>query len=356
MKCPTASLSLRRMDLRRNLALLALTGIASLAGPSAAAAATEVGDGCAGDTASGPFSLVPEQRASGGTLPLTAPRGGVVTGWKIDSAHAGPVVERLAVFRPTGKAGSFQVVAESDPLTVKDGFNLFPARVPVQAGDRFGLVGDSAESPLFCATENPDDRTWSYPGAVESGATPQFAAGAFVRVPLIGVVEPDADGDGYGDESQDGCPASGAFTGACPELVTLRVKPKVRRRSILLRVRPSAAASVEVYGQVGWNFKPKPKGERSKHGHRHSRRFAAKQGTRRLIIGLDGPTKQVTPGEVTRFTVKLPKPVLLRLSRLTRRDSIRAKLTLRATNAIGAWRNTRLRVKLRGWQKPGHGR
>jgi hypothetical protein len=29
-------------------------------------------------------------------------------------------------------------------------------------------------------------------------------------------VEPDADGDGYGDETQDGCPGNGAATGTCP--------------------------------------------------------------------------------------------------------------------------------------------
>ncbi|HVY77871.1 MAG TPA: hypothetical protein VG898_05130 [Solirubrobacterales bacterium] len=334
------------MALRGSLALLTLLAATSLLNATTAFAATEVGDECEGNDASGPYSLVPEQHASGGTLPLSAPSDGIVTGWKINSAHGAPVTERIAIFRPTDVTGRFEAVTESDPVTIQPGLNLLPARVAARAGDRFGLVAVGTESPLACITAEVEDHAWSYPGSVEAGSTQQFAAGAFERVPLIAIVEPDADGDGYGDETQDGCPQSAAFSGPCPSPVTLKVRARVRKRSILLEVRTETEADVLVYGQVGWNFKPKPKGRAGRGDARPSRK-----GTRRLIVGLDGGTKRVAPGAVTRFTIKLPKPVLLRLGRLTRRESVRAKLTLAATNAVGVARNTRLRVKLRGWRK-----
>ena len=50
--------------------------------------------------------------------------------------------------------------------------------------------------------------------------------------PMISAnVEPDADSDGYGDETEDGCPSNAATQGACPVAAKPFVPPFVRRSS-----------------------------------------------------------------------------------------------------------------------------
>jgi hypothetical protein len=116
---------------------------------------------------------------------------------------------------------------------------------------------------------------------------------------------------------------------------------KVAKRAILVSVRVSSPARVMVYGQVGWNYRPRP--------HRRggtAKGAAAKK--RRLIVGLDGGEKDVFAGRRARFAVRLPGLVLRRLNRLGPNQSVRAKLTIRTTDLAGRIKHHRLRVKLRG--------
>lgn len=322
------------MAVRRRLAtaLVLATAISSL-GAATTSAATEVGDECDGNEASGLYSLVPEQHASGGTLPLSAPSDGIVTGWTIRSIHSAPVVEQATIFRPTEATGRFQAVAESDPLTIGSGLNNFAARLPVRAGDRFGLVGVGTDSPLFCLTGNVEDHTWSYPGSVEAGSTQQFAAGAFVRVPLVATVEPDVDGDGYGDETQDGCPQRAAYQTACP-IVALHVRTVRKRRSLQLLVTADMEAEVTVHGQAMWGFKPKRKG----------------LGKGNLIVPLYGGTKTLVPGRAAVFPIRCSKSVKRRLHRLTPKESVRTRITVTAPNLTGAPTTKTLKPRLHGWK------
>ena len=49
---------------------------------------------------------------------------------------------------------------------------------------------------------------------------------------LRGTVEPDADGDGFGDETQDRCPgSSGATAGCVPKKKCKRKKRKGKKKS-----------------------------------------------------------------------------------------------------------------------------
>jgi hypothetical protein len=73
--------------------------------------------------------------------------------------------------------------------------------VRVDAGAR--TVGRNAASAFF----NP-------PLADGESRDPDIAFS--VIIPLNADLEPDADGDGFGDITQDGCPTSAATQGACP--------------------------------------------------------------------------------------------------------------------------------------------
>lgn len=313
----------------------------ALMGAPAASAAIEVGDECAGDTAEGPYSLIPVERASEGPLPLAAPTGGVVTGWKVNSARSEPVFERMAVFRFTGVAGKFQVVGESNEETVNQGANAFSTRIPVQAGDRFGPVAVEIDSPLFCATGNAADHAWVFVGSAGLGSTHTYAAGTEIRVPLMAVIEPDKDGDGYGDETQDKCPQSAAYQGPCPT-ITLEAFPIALKRSVLVLVSASETSSVQVFGQVGW--KPRHKGgalaskTRNPGGHKSTG----------VIVGLSGKTQTVSPGQVARFNVKLPKSVKRQLLQVPPGKSLKGTVTARTTDLAGRVTDRVVNIRLKG--------
>lgn len=330
-------------SLRGAVVLGALMAVALIAAP-AASAAVEVGDECVANVAEGPYSMFPEETATAGPLPLATPVSGVVTSWKVNSAFPESVPERLAVFRATNSAGTFQVVGESNEISVGPGSNVFPTRISVQAGDRMGLVGVTVDSPAYCFTGNSGDHAWFFNGSAGTGSAHLFAAGVEVRVPVVAVIEPDRDGDGYGDQTQDGCPQSAAYHGPCPT-IALDTFPIVLKRSILVLVGASETSSVQVFGQVGW--KPRHKG-----GALASKtsKPAGPKSTG-VVVGLSGGLTTVKPGEVTPFNVKLPKSVMRHLSQLSPKQVVKGTITARTTDLAGRVAEHTITIRLHGQKR-----
>jgi hypothetical protein len=306
----------------------------ALIGATSASAAIEVGDDCAANTAEGPYSLIPEAHASAGGLPLATPVGGVVTSWKVASAYPEPIPQRLGAFRPAGSAGTFGLIGDSDEEEVGTGVHSFSTRIPVQAGDRFGPIAVINDT-LFCSTGNEGDKVWAFVGSVGTGSTHTYMAATLVRVPMVVTIEPDADGDGYGDETQDKCPQNPAFQSACPAAppVTLDAFPIALKQSILLLVSSSSETPVTVSGQTQWGLRPKPGKARS---------------SRTLVVGLSGGTQTVKPGTVAPFNVKLPKSVKRRLADLPPSQTLKATLTASAKDSAGRLSARTVTVRLRG--------
>ncbi len=332
-------------SLRGACALGVLLAVA-LVGAPAASAAIEVGDPCSANVAEGPYSMVPEGTATAGPLPLATPVSGVVTSWKVNSAFPSPVFERMAAFRPTAEPGSFQVVGESNEGTVNQGANTFSTRIPVQAGDRFGPVGIEVDSPVYCFTGSEGDKTWVYSGSVGLGSSHTFTPQTQLRVALVAVIEPDKDGDGYGDETQDKCPQSAAYQGPCPT-ITLDAFPIVLKRSVLVLVSASETCWVQVFGQVGW--KPRHKG-----GALASK--TKKPGgpmSTGVTVGLSGGTTLAKPGEVTPFNVKLPKSVMRHLSQISPKQTVKGSITAQTTDLAGRVTEHTITIRLKG-QAPKH--
>ncbi len=317
---------------------------ALIAAPSASAA-IEVGDECAANVAEGPYSMLPEDTASGGSLPLATPVNGVVTSWKVNSALSEAVPERMAVFRSTGSAGTFQVVGESNEASVGPGSNVFPTRIPVQAGDRMGLVAVTIDSPAYCFTGDSGDFAWFFNGSAGTGSTHLFAAGNGVRVPLVATIEPDRDGDGYGDETQDQCPQSAAYQGPCPT-ISLDAFPIVLKRSVLVLVSASEASSVQVFGQVGWRPRHKGGALASKTTKKPGDHISTG-----VIVGLSGGTTLVKPGSVTPFNVKLPKSVMHHLSQISPKRVVKGTITARTTDLAGRVTEHAIAIRLHGQKR-----
>jgi len=189
----------------RTRAALGAAFIVALGAPQAAAAVTTIG--------AGQLVATPE---TGGACPVTgaacttvftppaarAPDAGVIVRWRIHAA-AGSQEVTLGTARAVGTRWR-AVTSDQAPRTIAGGtVESFSARLPIAAGDALALEASSVPAAL---------------DPLSSGPLAIFAApfGTIARAPdatrdngllLQADVEPDADVDGFGDETQDGCPA-----------------------------------------------------------------------------------------------------------------------------------------------------
>lgn len=324
--------------MRRSLA----AGVAALAGllllSPAAFAAKEVGQPCVADKVEANRTLVVfngrDNPLMQPVVPEEPPQ--VITSWTV---QVGPGLEslplRLEVYRVLNEEREFRKEAEGATEILHEGTNRFAARIPV---DSFtGYLGLHGPSGAFACSLEPHP-AGSFEGSASIGETRTIESTTGLGVPLTAIVEDDRDKDGYGDETQDGCPRSALFQAVCPT-TTLRVRGVAKERSILVETRVDTQAEVDVYGQVGWGYEPKP-----------GLKTAGDKPTR-LIIGLAAPhPKTMLPGRKATFRVPLRNAVLRRLERLTPRQSLTAKLTASATNLAGRITKQRLFIVLRGRQ------
>lgn len=154
-----------------------------------------------------------------------APSDGVVTSWSTLADGFSGEQARLRIFRDLG-AGRYFVVGQSDvmPLT-PHGLTPFPTRIAVRAGDLLALdVPTSSSRNVLCSWK----RTGVTEGDVEVYGTQDASPGNTVtnggggtnvneRINVSAILEPDADGDGFGDESQDRCPGVPGSLQGCPK-------------------------------------------------------------------------------------------------------------------------------------------
>jgi hypothetical protein len=314
-----------------SLALVAMASLMALVGTSSAAAATEFGSSCSatGTFAGGEISLT---HGTTSPLPATAPSSGVITEWKVnvgsfpfeepeDLASVGQnLYEQLYVMKPLDPR-HYVVASKSESERPGIGTTTsFLTRIPVQQGDLLALAGPRT---LYCFTEDTGDSTTDFQSIPGVGATVETSEKPFIgfQVPVVAKIEPDVDGDGYGDETQDKCPQSAAYHEACP-VVTINALPTVGKKAVTLRVSTSLAAPVGVSATVGLG-----KGKKAT---------------------LSAPSQTVAPGSLTAFTLALTPQVTKTLKSLSDQKSLTMKITAGATNLTGAPSNTVTTVKLIG--------
>jgi hypothetical protein len=329
----------------RGAGVVGVLVMVALIGAPSASAAIEAGDDCVANTREGIYTLVPIQRVSPSALPLTAPVSGVVTSWKVNSDVPEAVPEQMRVLRPTGNPNEFLTVGESTEQSVVKGVNVFPTRIPVQAGDHFGVFG-TVQDVVFCGGADPGDVSGLFLISAAVGSVHTFSTenGAGVRIPMIAVIEPDKDGDGYGDETQDRCPQSAAYQTPCPT-ISLEAFPIALKRSVLVLVSASEAASVQVFGQVGWRPRHKGGALASKTTKPNDHQSTG------VIVGLSGGTQAVKPGGIARFNVKLPNSVKRQLRQVPPGKSLKGTITARTTDLSGRVVDRTISIRLKGQEQ-----
>jgi len=236
---------------RRRLAALAVTGAAGLCAlPAAADAATPFGSPLTEDPSGGnnanvtqcgspplpvPCTRVLTALNSGpATFPVTAPMNGVITKFRIKSGTPDLVTFRTARLSQITGQSALGIAAGTGPSVTLAGtgqIEEYPARVAVQAGDHVALDAISTNAQFG---SNGSTKQYQFVPPLVSGQGPRGSTDNEDEELLVqAVLEPDADGDGFGDETQDGCPGNGSATGACP--VPDTTKPVISR----LRLRQS---------------------------------------------------------------------------------------------------------------------
>jgi hypothetical protein len=310
--------------------LAAACAIGAMAAPGASAA-VEFGDNCVGTSAAPPegsgYTLT--TLSSPGPLPLTAPSAGVITKLKLSvTPEFGlpfTVPTSVKVLRSAGGANYTAVAAAT--LNVGAGVTQADARLPVQAGDRLGLHGlplfyEGSEVPslsFYC--DEVAGTLGAAKGDVGVGSTAPFEPATEGRVPLAAILEADADGDGYGDETQDLCPLSATTQAACP-VVVLDAFAIAGGNAIKVLVATSTTAPVKVVGSA-------------KLGKGASAKLTAK-------------SKTLAPGKIGSFKLTFPGSLKEKLKELEPSKKLTVKITASATNVAGQVSKDKLKARLKG--------
>jgi len=298
----------------------------ALLAPAGASAATEIGDNCVGDeVAPAAIGLMPISSPAS-PMPTVAPAG-VLTKWRVNLVPVPAVLPHsLKVLRPSATPEAIQIVGETQ-VNVVGGANVFPARIPVQTGDRIGLVSGGGLGTLFCKTAGPGVIGIFEPGTTGSIVT--FEQGAApLRVPIAAVIEPDADSDGFGDETQDQCPQSALVQTTCP-VVVLDAYPLSKKAKIIVYISTDRSASVTVSGTAKLP------------------RTTRKRARSSAQAKLPKLTKVVEAGKITRFALNIPAKLRSAAAGLAKGKSLTVKLTATAPNLVGPATTDRAQVRLR---------
>ena len=188
---------------------------------SPASAATTVGSPSLSSSGSTPVTcstfpcvLVQDQIAG---ADVATPKG-VITSWSVRNAGGTIALRVLRGRRDESVEGELHAtnVSESADETGSGSDSApqsFGSRQPVEAGDYIGITLVSGSSVGDLASSG--DQLFEVDGDlaltdVDSTSPENFEALFSARV------EPDADGDGFGDESQDACPSRADVQAACP--------------------------------------------------------------------------------------------------------------------------------------------
>jgi hypothetical protein len=310
----------------RLAAVLTVTAAMLLAaGPGTASAATEFGDTCSGDDTAPPYTLT-TLSSPGSGLALTAPVSGVITKVKVQNLIPFPftVPTQVKLLRSAG-GNTFTNVSQVD-VQVGVGQTTANARMPVQAGDRLGLHGTpfSYEGipiegiSIYCEVPGVLGAALSDVGVSSSA---NFEPAIEGRVPLAATIEPDADNDGYGDETQDACPQSASVQVACPP-VALSTSTQVKKGSVTIIVTSSTAAPVTVKGVAKLG-----KGKKAK---------------------MNGGTQNLLPGTLNKYRLFFPKGLKNKLKEMEPSKKLTLKVTVSGTSVSGAVTTKTLKLKLKG--------
>jgi hypothetical protein len=239
---------LGRLTTRRLAFVVAVVGATTGLGASSAGAAVTIGETFTPTAnCSGPTTMIAPTSPPSPAAQYTAPSAGVITSWKIQLAATVPPVVELTVVRPAGGNNFVTIGRGGLEEPVANQVNSYATRIRVLAGD---VLGYYTSAGLTCAGMSTGSAVAFFNGprtAVDS--TNPFSPVSGYRPPISAELEPDADNDGFGDETQDQCPSDADTVNACrdkaaPETtITKQPKKKVKKKKAVFRFASSEAGA-----------------------------------------------------------------------------------------------------------------
>ena len=153
---------------------------------------------------------------------LTAPSPGVIVAFRARFSTDGtPRAFNFRVMRPE-LGNRFRMIG-STPSTVPPGPGSAtvaqPARTPIEAGKVIGVAAPGGVKREYTSAPMGTIMSFIYPIAGDGTLSEPAMRDPAInpgRMLLNATVEPDADRDGFGDETQDLCPTDASTQGSCP--------------------------------------------------------------------------------------------------------------------------------------------
>ncbi|MFT4049067.1 MAG: hypothetical protein QM648_04425 [Solirubrobacterales bacterium] len=177
------------------------------------------------------------------------PFDGLITSFSIRTGTitAADKISLMLTYQKTNTSYALKYISPplAIPASSANGVATFALSVPVTAGWSLGLWGNTTTTPLSYIPSSfiAADTTGSYAilPAVGSTGGLQGSATSGHRINVTANVEHDADGDGFGDESQDCFPADPTRHGDCPD-VTAPLISKLSSKNAKFKVSAKGAA------------------------------------------------------------------------------------------------------------------
>ena len=201
--------------MRRMLLVAALAICLPLLFAWPASAAIGVGDSSFAPNSPCPGNTTFLQTGVSAGQSYTVPFSGVITSWTFHDAS--PIVSglKLKVGRQAGIGVAITGESAASLSRPPNNLNGTFTRIPVQAGDWIGIYASGTEN-CSLSTANMADTFRTIPGDQPPNFVPVgYSSASQFRFPVDAAVEHDADGDNYGDESQDFCNTDSATQGPC---------------------------------------------------------------------------------------------------------------------------------------------
>ncbi|HEY7630096.1 MAG TPA: hypothetical protein VH817_05325, partial [Thermoleophilaceae bacterium] len=257
-----------------------------------------------------------------------APIDGVITKFRIRAVGDGApatVTFRLATINQLDPNNALATSAATGPtVTVPQQTadpvptTEVPARVPVSKGQQIAI--DASQNIIATYDASGSKDSYAFTPFLVDGQGARASNGVFGELLASADIEPDADHDGFGDETQDQCPTQASTQGPCDTVAPKVSGLKVSKNRVSYRLN-EAAASVK-FKLAKASKGRKVKGKCVRKTKRNARRPSCTRFST-LGAGWDGPAA------VGNNSVAIPKIHGRKLG------AGRYKLTMTVTDAAG---------------------
>ena len=281
----------------------------------------------------------------------TSPVDGVVVRWRVQAATAPSAFfeGRFRILRRIENGFNFLSVGTSSASPSFTGVGEFSTRLPIKKDDRIGVdfpasyagIGPCGNCIAYKNTLGTVDGWHPAVGDSPAGYPPNDYMDS-TQLLLNADIEPDADNDGFGDESQDKCVgASGTDNGCVPSTSSNPPAPKaslsgsttqdvLKQGAVIVVVTSDQAGSANATGSIN-----APGASKS--------------------FGLKAASSNLTAAKATKLKLKLSKKAKRAVRKsLKRRKKPKAKVSIVVKNNSGGASTLKRTVKIKGKKRKRH--